>query len=113
MHWVHAGSLLCHVVQGASVRNSAHGKGHEVNVGSSCGAWAPGCMRSVAAACNLSCSVACVILVPQPRIKPVFSALQGVFLTTGPPGKSLKVDIESLTIIELLSISWASLVAQW
>ena len=28
------------------------------------------------------------ILVPHPGIKPVSSALQGQFLTTGPPGKS-------------------------
>ena len=69
---------------------------------SSCGAWASECMGSVAAACSLSCSMACVTLVSQPRIQPVFSALQGVLLTTGPPGKSLEVDIESLTIIVLL-----------
>ena len=31
---------------------------------------------------------ACGILVPQPGIKPTSSALEGGFLTTGPPGKS-------------------------
>ena len=37
--------------------------------------------------CGLSCSAACGILVPQSGIEPVFPALQGGFLTTGPPGK--------------------------
>ena len=32
---------------------------------------------------------ACVVLVPQPGIKPTPSALEGEVLTTGPPGKSL------------------------
>ena len=39
-------------------------------------------------ACGLSCPVACGILVPRPGIEPAFLALEGVFLTTGPPGKS-------------------------
>ena len=38
-------------------------------------------------ACELSCPSACRILVPQTGIKPLFPALQGRFLTTGPPGK--------------------------
>ena len=38
---------------------------------------------------NLSCSMACGILVPQSGIKPTTPALEGKFLTTGPPGKSL------------------------
>ena len=38
---------------------------------------------------GLSCSAACGILVPHPRIKLMSPALQGRFLTTGPPGKSL------------------------
>ena len=37
---------------------------------------------------RLSSSLACGILVPQPGIEPVFPALQGGILTTGPPGKS-------------------------
>ena len=37
---------------------------------------------------GLSCSSACGILLPQPGIEPVSPALQGRFLTTGPPGKS-------------------------
>ena len=32
---------------------------------------------------------ACGILIPQPGIEPVSPALEGGFLTTGPPGKSL------------------------
>ena len=39
---------------------------------------------------GLSCPVACGILVPQPSIEPVSSALESVlFLTTGLPGESL------------------------
>ena len=37
---------------------------------------------------RLHCLMACGSLVPQPGIKPMFSALEGRFLTTGPPGKS-------------------------
>ena len=40
------------------------------------------------AAHGLSCSAACVILVPHPGIEPVSPALQGGLSTTGPPGKS-------------------------
>ena len=38
---------------------------------------------------GLSCPPACGILVPRPGIKPTTFALEGGFLTTGPPGKSL------------------------
>ena len=38
---------------------------------------------------GLSCPAACGILVPRPGIEPVSPALEGRFLTTGPPGKSL------------------------
>ena len=38
---------------------------------------------------RLSCPMACGTLVPQPGMEPVSSALEGGFLTTGPPGKSL------------------------
>ena len=44
---------------------------------------------TVVAASWLSCSSACGILVPQLGIEPMFPALQGGFLTTGPSGKSL------------------------
>ena len=39
---------------------------------------------------ELSCSMACVIVVSQPGVKPWSSALESKFLTTGPPGKSPK-----------------------
>ena len=38
----------------------------------------------IVAACGLSCSVGCGILVPQPGIEPTSPELQGGFLTTGP-----------------------------
>ena len=57
---------------------------------SSCSARAPQGAGSVVAARRLSCPAACGILVPQPGIEPAFPALEGGFLTTGPPGKSLK-----------------------
>ena len=54
---------------------------------SSCGMGAPEHKSSVAVVCWLRCSVACGILVPQPGTEPMFPALEGRFLTTGPPGK--------------------------
>ena len=45
-------------------------------------------LSSVVAACRLSCSEACGILVPQPGIDPLFPELQGGFLSTRSPGKS-------------------------
>ena len=47
-------------------------------------------MDSVVAPYRLSCSETCGMLVYWPRIKPMSPALQGGFLTTGPPEKSLK-----------------------
>ena len=44
---------------------------------------------SVVRAHGLSCSAACGILVPRPGIKPTSPALQGRFLTTGPPPEYL------------------------
>ena len=44
---------------------------------------------SVVAVCELSCPVACRILAPQPGVEPISSALEGIFLTTGPPERSL------------------------
>ena len=43
---------------------------------------------SVVEARGFSCPVPCGILVPQPGIEPESLALEGGFLTTGPPGKS-------------------------
>ena len=55
---------------------------------SSCGAQAPDHTGSVVAVRGLSCPTAFGTLVPQPVIKPASPALEGGFLTTGPPGKS-------------------------
>ena len=46
-------------------------------------------MGSVFVAHGLICPMVFGFLVPRPGIKPKFPALQGRFLTTGPPGKSL------------------------
>ena len=40
---------------------------------------------------RLDCPAACGILVPQPGIETVSPALEGSFLTTGSPGKSLEI----------------------
>ena len=53
---------------------------------SSCGP--PECAVSAAAVCGPSRSTACGILVAWPGTEPSSPALQGGFLTTGPPGKS-------------------------
>ena len=58
---------------------------------SSCVARAPEHAGSVVAANGLSCPAACGILVPQPGIEPASPALEGGFLTAGPPGKSLHI----------------------
>ena len=53
--------------------------------------WLCGCCCSKDAAVvaqRLRCSQACGILVPQPGVEPTSPALEGRFLTTGPPGKS-------------------------
>ena len=57
---------------------------------SRCAMWALELEGSVAAACKLSYSTACGILVPPPETEPVSPALQSKFLNTGPPGKSLQ-----------------------
>ena len=69
------GSLLLHV--GSFIE--AHGF-------SSCGAWTLECTGLVVAASELSCSVTCEILVPQPGIEPASPALQDGLLTTGLQG---------------------------
>ena len=56
---------------------------------SSCGAASRVSELSVVAARGLSCPAACGILVPRPGIEPASSALEGGFLTSQPPGKSL------------------------
>ena len=70
--------------------------------GLSCSTWDPHCVTrdlhrgsralslwptvSAATVHGLSCSLTCWILVPQPGMEPMYPALQGEFLTTGPPG---------------------------
>ena len=49
------------------------------------------CTDSLVTAHGLSCAAAGGILVPHLGIEPAPPALQGRFLTTGPPGKSLTV----------------------
>ena len=44
---------------------------------------------SVVVVCRLSCSIACGIFVPLPGFEPISPTLQGRFLTTGPPRKSI------------------------
>ena len=56
---------------------------------SSCGTQALECAGSVVVVRGLSCpATAYGILVPRTGIEPVSPALEGRFLTTGPPGKS-------------------------
>ena len=58
-------------------------------LGLSCGAWALGCgAQTLVAVLGLSCSAAYGILASRQGFEPMFNALQGGFLTTGPPGKS-------------------------
>ena len=50
---------------------------------------------------GLSCPISWRIPVPRPGIEPVSPALEGRFLTTGPPGKSLELfSMESFTLAE-------------
>ena len=55
---------------------------------SSCGTWVPECPGSAVVSRRLGCPKACGISVSQLGIEPVCPALEGEFLTTGPPGKS-------------------------
>jgi len=44
-------------------------------------------MGTIVVVCSFSCSTACGILIPRPRIEPMSPAMEGGFLTTGPTGK--------------------------
>jgi len=44
---------------------------------------------SLVAVQGVSCPAACGVVVSLPGIEPVFPALEGGFLTAGPPGNSL------------------------
>ena len=57
----------------------------------SCGAWAPGHTGSVVVPHRLGCPTVHGILVPRPKMEPVSPALEGRFLTTGLPKKSLRI----------------------
>ena len=57
---------------------------------SSCGTWDPSAQPPVVAVNRLSFSTECGVLLLRPGIEPTSPALQGGFLTTGPPGKSPK-----------------------
>ena len=56
------------------------------------------CRVSAVAGYRLSCPSTCGLLVPGPGIKPASPALEGRFLTTGPPGKSLRFGIGMLLL---------------
>lgn len=60
---------------------------------------------SVVAAHRLSSSSACEILVPQPGIEPTSAALEGGFLTTRSPEKSLNPQILEPDHLLLLNLS--------
>ena len=64
----------------------------------SCGA------RTLVVAHRVSCSKASGILLPRPGIEPVSPALEGRFLATGPPGKSLCWFISELTPFSSLDL---------
>ena len=55
---------------------------------------------------GLSCCPARGVLLPGPGIKPTSSALEGGFLTTGPPGKSLSLHLLPLLFIPRPVASW-------
>ena len=52
---------------------------------------------------GLNSSTACGILIPRPRLEPSSTTLQGGFLITGPPGKSLLLQFKFFTIYLSLS----------
>ena len=57
---------------------------------------------SLVVVCGLSCPLACGILVPRPGIELMSPALEGRFLTTAPPGKSLCYSFEAQTLVMFL-----------
>ena len=63
---------------------------------SGCGTRASEQVGSVVVVLRLCCLEACGILVPHPWTKPKSPALQGGFLTTGPPGKSQESPFQNL-----------------
>ena len=65
----------------------------------SCGMWGLllWCMGS--GVYGLSCSTTCGVLVPRPGVESVSPTLQGRFLTTGPPGKTIKIIVYNIYIL--------------
>ena len=61
-----------------------------------CRAQAAGSQASAVLVHGLRCPEVCVVLVPGPGIEPMSPALEGGFLTTGPPGKSLYGILEGI-----------------
>ena len=55
---------------------------------------------SLFAVCWLSCPMTCGILVPWLGIEPLSPALEGRFLTTGPPGKSQEVTFGIFNLLD-------------
>ena len=111
----HAGSSLHHAASSLHHEGSSlHHEGSFVvthrlrscsTQPSNCGTLVPEHATSVAAAQGLSFFTACGILVPQPETEPMSPALQGRFLTAGPPEQSHIV----LTVILLHSPTPASI----
>ena len=65
-------------------------------------------LGSVVVTLGLSCPVACGVLAPRPKTKPMSPALQGGFLTTGPPGKSLRQTFISIAFTVEFLINFES-----
>ena len=76
---------------------------------SSCGAQAPECAGSVVAARRLSCSTARGISFPRPGIEPSSPALEGRFVTTGPPGKSPYISFMCTTLCFYFCVTYSML----
>ena len=72
---------------------------------SSCGSQVPECVGSAVVSLRFGCPVACGILVPRPRTEPPLPALEGRFVTPGPPRKSL--------IVILVCIFFRWLMVDW
>ena len=61
---------------------------------------------------GVSCGKSCGILVHQPGTEPASLALQGGFLTTGPPGKSFTLTFELLKAFRVV-FSFSSFLPLW
>ena len=91
LHWVFtaAQGLSLVVVHGLLIAVASFVEGHrfqsaQAQLVASCGLQS---VSSVVVEHRLSCLAACGIL-PEQCLEPMFPAFAGIFLTTGPPGKS-------------------------